>query len=60
MQSLFLIIDLLVVMSNAYPKIAPKIKDLIEMFKGEPIEDITQEEFEARIDAAIAKLPKWE
>ncbi len=59
MSQIFLIIDLLVVLANAYPKIAPKVKDLIEMIRGEPVEDITQEEFEKRIDEAIAKLPKW-
>ncbi len=60
MAQIFLIIDLLVVLAQAYPKIAPGVKDLIEMIKGEPVEDITQEEFEKRIDEAIAKLPKWE
>ena len=60
MGSLFLIVDMLVVLANAYPKIAPGVRDLIEMIKGEPVEDITQEEFEARIDEAIAKLPVWE
>ncbi len=60
MAQIFLIIDLLVVLAQAYPKIAPRVRDLIEMIKGEPVEDITQEEFEKRIDEAIAKLPKWE
>ncbi len=60
MGNLFLIVDLLVVLANAYPKIAPKVKDLIEMIKGESAGDITQGEFEKRIDEAIAKLPKWE
>ena len=60
MGQIFLIIDLFVVLANAYPKIAPRVKDLIEMIKGESVEDITQEEFEARIEEAIAKLPKWE
>ncbi len=60
MSSIFLVVDLLVVLANAYPKIAPGVKDMIEMLKGEPVEDITQAEFEARIDAAIARLPAWE
>ncbi len=60
MAQIFLIIDLLVVLAQAYPKIAPGVKDLIEMIRRESVEDITQEEFEKRIDSAIAKLPKWE
>ena len=60
MGSAILVIELLTLIGQAIPKIAPGIKDLLTMMKGEPVEDITQEEFEARIDAAIAKLPVWE
>ena len=55
-----LIIELLVAIAGAIPKLAPGIKDLLLILKGEPVVDITQEEFEIRIDAAIAKLPPWE
>ncbi len=55
-----LIIELLVAIATAAPKLAPGIKDLLLIFKGEPVVDISQEEFETRIDAAIAKLPPWE
>ncbi len=55
-----LIIEMLLAIATAVPKMAPAVKDLLLMFKGEPVTDITQEEFEARIDAAIAKLPVWE
>jgi hypothetical protein len=60
MPSAILIIELLVLVGNAVPKLAPNVKALLEMLKGEPVTDITQEEFETRIDAAIAKLPVWE
>lgn len=55
-----LIIELLTLIANLVPKIAPSIKDLLDMMKGITVTDITQEEFEARIDAAIAGLPVWE
>jgi hypothetical protein len=55
-----LIIGILGMVADIYPKAAPMIKDIYLMIKGEPVTDITQEEFEARIDAAIAKLPVWE
>ncbi len=54
------IIEALLALATMIPKAAPLVKDLLAMFKGEQVEDITQEEFEARIDAAIAKLPAWE
>ena len=60
MGNIGLIIQLLLIVADAVPKLTPKIKDLFEILKGEPVTDITQEEFEARIDAAIAKLPPWE
>lgn len=55
-----LIIELLVAIASAVPKLTPGIKDLLLILKGEPVVDISQEEFETRIDAAIAKLPPWE
>lgn len=55
-----LIIELLVAIASAVPKLARGIKDLLLILKGESVVDITQEEFEIRIDAAIAKLPPWE
>jgi len=55
-----LVIELVLLIAAAIPKLAPAIKDLLEILRGIPVEDITQEEFEARIDAAIAKLPVWE
>ena len=60
MAILFLMLDVLGVLAQAEPKIAPMVRDIYEMIRGKQIEDITQEEFESRIDAAIAKLPKWE
>ncbi len=60
MGNIGLIIQLLLVVADAVPRLAPKIVDLFEMLKGEPVTDITQEEFEQRINAAIAKLPVWE
>ena len=54
------IIEGLVGLAQTIPKITPLVKDLIAMLKGEIVDDITQEEFETRIDAAIAKLPPWE
>lgn len=60
MGSITLVIELLVLVAQVIPKLAPGIKDLMLMLKGEVVVDITQEEFEARIDAAIAKLPPWE
>jgi hypothetical protein len=60
MSSVILIIELLSLIAAAVPKVAPAVKDILEMLKGEPVTDITQEEFEARIDAAIAKLPPWD
>ncbi len=55
-----MIVELLLLIASAAPKLAAPIKDLMLILKGEPVTDITQEEFEARIDAAIAKLPVWE
>jgi hypothetical protein len=55
-----LIIELLVLIAQTVPKLVPPIKDLLLILKREPVTDITQAEFEARIDAAIAKLPIWE
>jgi len=60
MDKFSLVLELLVLIANVYPKIAPAIKDLMLMIKGETVSDISQEELEARIDAAIAKLPVWE
>lgn len=60
MAQIILIIQLLGLIADAYPKLAPRVKDMLELLKGEPVVDITQEEFEARIDVAIAKLPPWE
>ena len=60
MPQIALAIELLVLVAQTAPKLAGPIKDLLEMLKGEPVEDITQEEFEQRIDAAIAKLTPWE
>ena len=60
MANVLLIIDLLVLIGQAVPKLAPNVKSLLDMLKGEPVTDITQEEFERRIDAAIDKLPVWE
>lgn len=59
-MSTIAIIELLVMIATAVPKLAPGIKDLLTMLKGEPVVDITQEELELRVDAAIAKLPAWE
>ncbi len=55
-----LIVELLTLLANTIPKIAPAIMDILKMLKGESIMDITQEELEQRVDAAIAKLPVWE
>jgi hypothetical protein len=55
-----LIISILGVVADVYPKAAPMVKDIYLMIKGEPVADITQAEFEARIDVAIARLPVWE
>lgn len=60
MDKLSLVIELLLLIASVVPKISPAIKDLLLMMKGETVTDISQEEFEARIDAAIAKLPVWE
>jgi len=60
MGKVLLAIELLVLAGQAVPKLAPGVKDLLNMIKGERVKDITQEEFEARIDAAIAKLPPWD
>jgi hypothetical protein len=60
MGNIGMFIQLLLVIADAVPRLAPKIADMFEMMKGEPVTDITQEEFEQRIDAAIAKLPVWE
>ncbi len=60
MAQIILIIQLLGLIADVYPKLAPRVKDMLELLKGEPVVDITQEEFESRIDAAIAKLPVWE
>jgi hypothetical protein len=58
-----MIIQLLVLIAEAIPKLAPAIQTVFEtmkkMFAGESIPDITQEELEARIDAAILQLPEW-
>ncbi len=54
------IIEALFSLAQMIPKAGPLVKDLLAMFKGEIVTDITQEEFEQRIDAAIAKLPVWE
>ncbi len=54
-----LIAELLTLVANTVPKIAPGIKALFDMMKGIPVEDITQAELEARVDAAVAKLPVW-
>jgi len=59
MDKFALVLELLVLIANVIPKISPAIKDLMLMIKGETVADISQEEFEARIDAAIAKLPPW-
>ncbi len=60
MELFTLILNLLVMVSQAYPKISPAIADIIKSFKPGDVPDITQEEFERRIDAAIAKLQPWE
>ena len=60
MNSVVLVIELLSLAAQVVPKIAPMIKDLLEMIKGMPVEDITHEELVVRVDAAIAKLPSWE
>lgn len=60
MATATLLIELFSLIAQAVPKLAPGIKDLLLLLKGEAVEDITQAEFEARIDAAIAKLPPWE
>ena len=59
-MSTIAIIELLLMIAQAVPKLTPGIKDLLTMLKGEPVADITQEELEARVDVAIAKLPVWE
>jgi len=59
MAQALMIIQILGLIAELYPKVAPAIKDIMESFKGEPVVDITQAEFEARIDAAIAALPEW-
>ena len=59
-MSTIAIIEALLLLAKMIPKAAPLVKDLLTMFRGEQVEDITQEEFELRIDAAIAKLPAWE
>ena len=59
-MSTIAIIEALLALATRIPKAAPLVKDLLAMFRGEQVEDITQEEFELRIDAAIAKLPIWE
>jgi len=56
-MSVVLIIELLSMIAQVVPKLAAGIKDLLEMLKGEPVEDITHEELVARVDAAIARLP---
>ncbi len=59
MDTFNLVLSLLVLAAQAYPQITPAISDLIKSFKPGNV-DITQEEFERRIDEAIAKLPQWE
>ena len=55
-----LIIELLVMIAKVVPKLVPAINDLLEILKGEPVEDITPEEAKARIKAAQDALPPWE
>ena len=59
MAAVTIIITVLGLVAELYPKVSPMIKDILLAIKGEPVPDITQEEFEARIDAAIAALPEW-
>jgi len=54
-----MVIQILGLVAELYPKMAPAIKDILDSFKSEKPDDITQAEFEARIDAAIAALPEW-
>jgi len=54
------IIEALFSLAQLIPKAVPLVKDLFTILGGEPVTDITQEELEQRIDAAIAKLPVWE
>jgi hypothetical protein len=60
MASVTLVIELLVLIAQAVPKVTPAVKDILAMLKGEKVPDITQEELELRVDAAIARLPIWE
>jgi len=52
-----LIIELLILVAKAVPKLVPGIQDLLKILRGETVEDISKEEAIARIDAAIASLP---
>ncbi len=58
-MSIAFIIELLVLIGNTIPKVAPAIKDILLMLKSEPVTDIPQAELERRVDAAIAKLTEW-
>jgi hypothetical protein len=52
-----LVIEVLVMIGKAVPKIIPGIKDILDMLKGEAVEDISDEEAIARIKAAQDALP---
>ena len=58
--TLQLILSMLTMIADVVPKIAPGIRDLFQMLKGVPVVDITQEELEMRVDAAVGKLKVWE
>lgn len=60
MGTVTLIIELLILIAQAIPKLAPGIKDLLDMLKGTDVPDISHDELVARVDAAIAKLPTWD
>ncbi len=55
-----IIIQLLLMIAKEVPELAPKVKDMFDILRGVTVVDITQEEFEARIDEACTKLPIWE
>jgi len=56
-MSIVLIIELLLMIGKAVPKLVPLIRDMLEMLKGEPVEDISHDELAARVKAAQDALP---
>jgi len=52
-----LVIELLVMIGKAIPKLIPGIKDLLDVLQGEDVVDITHDELVARVKAAQDSLP---